>query len=342
MGQLGDNSFGNQLVPTRVALPRGVTLQKISLGGDHSCGVTQVGEAYCWGSNIFGQLGVNSTRDVYRTPQQVQLPENVSLQAISAGENHTCGLTQTGIAYCWGWNYSGEVGNESRSRQNTPVRIHTPSNILFRKITAGNSFTCAIAQTGDTYCWGGNSNGQLGVNSVENPLTIPTRVQLPENVRLQAISAGEKHTCAITQTGDAYCWGFNLNGQLGNNLGLEQRTPTRVELPSGIRLQTITTRHEHNCGISQTGTLVCWGYNGFGQLGISSEARQSLPTTIVMSPDIQFTAISTGNIHTCAATVSGSTYCWGYNANGELGVNLNQESTSTPTLVLFPISDPSL
>ena len=155
LGQLGNGPAltGDQASPSPVATPAGVTWASISVGlGDHACGVTTTGAAYCWGSDFSGKLGngslVTAAQDA---PSPVDTPAGVLWQTVSAGLHHTCGLTTAGAIYCWG-NVTGTV-------MQSPVVV--PGG-PWATVAAGGNVVCAVTTAGAGYCWGSDSDGQLG------------------------------------------------------------------------------------------------------------------------------------------------------------------------------------
>ncbi|MEX2222042.1 MAG: hypothetical protein WEG40_09610, partial [Candidatus Rokuibacteriota bacterium] len=204
---------------------------------------------YCWGHNGYGQLGDGTTTN-HTTPVQVATGQGLNhgtITHISAGGEHTCALTAAvlsigGDAYCWGRNLSGQLGDGTTTDRTTPVRVAagqglTPGAITH--ITTGGDHTCALTTEAGTvadhaYCWG-RGGGQLGDgtgNSHSTPVEVAPGQGLTPGT-ITSISAGGFHTCAVADSGDAYCWGYNDFGQLGNgstsNLGAY--TPVRVLMP---------------------------------------------------------------------------------------------------------------
>ncbi len=131
----------------------------VSAGGLHTCGLTAAGVAYCWGYNGFGQLGDGTTTD-RSTPVLVAAPASVSFTAVSAGLRHTCGLTAAGVAYCWGYNGFGQLGDGTTTDRSTPVRV--AGGVSFATVSAGEGHTCGVTAAGAAYCWGDNFFGELG------------------------------------------------------------------------------------------------------------------------------------------------------------------------------------
>ena len=150
------------------------SFSQFTSNGGYTCALTTTGQAYCWGLNNQGQLGNNSTTNS-RIPVAVQMPAGVSFQSIAAGYYHTCALTTTGQAYCWGRGSSGRLGNNSTTDSRIPVAVQMPAGVSFQSIAASSLHTCALTTEGKAYCWGQGSIGQLGNNSTTDS-SIPLAV----------------------------------------------------------------------------------------------------------------------------------------------------------------------
>ena len=159
-----------------------------------------------------------------------------SFSQITSIDTHTCAITSEGRAYCWGMNVYGQLGNNSTTGSRIPVAVQMPAGVSFQSIAAGYTHTCALTTEGKAYCWGRNTDGQLGNNSTTNSLT-PVAVQMPAGVSSQSIAASNVHTCALTTTGKAYCWGMNQYGQLGNN----STTNSSIPVTAPVKTMNNTT-----------------------------------------------------------------------------------------------------
>jgi alpha-tubulin suppressor-like RCC1 family protein len=145
-----------------------------------------------------------------------------------------------------------------------------------------------------------------------------------------AISAGYEHTCGIRLDGSLWCWGLNGDGQLGIGGGpVIGWLPTQVGDASWLQIDASDS--EHTCGIQVDGSLWCWGYNDFGQLGTGDYADRLVPTRV--EGNAQWASVSTGYGHTCAIRVDGSMWCWGLNNGGQLGIGSDAYAVPDPTEV---------
>jgi len=310
-GRLGTGDQADASVPVAV-IQGDLKFQSLALGGEHTCGLTADGSAYCWGSNLYGQLGTGSNQPMLTPSARIASPPGARFVALTAGQHHTCALSTYGIGYCWGWNPYGQVGNDlGDSRTPLPVT----GGLRFTQLSAQYVHTCGLTSTGEVFCWGYNVDGQVGDGSIgEAQRRQPTRVQ--SNRRFGYVAAGSNHTCAMANNGRPSCWGRHAEGQLGNGvIGFE---PSPVSVNGSARFHTLSGGSEHACGLTAVGQASCWGANFGGRLGNGSASEYSLsPSAVIQSTP--FAAISAGSAHTCALTSSGLAYCWGENGNLQLG-----------------------
>jgi alpha-tubulin suppressor-like RCC1 family protein len=213
-------------------------------------------------------------------PSPVQGFES-GVTSIVAGWSHACAL-HNGLAYCWGYNHFGQLGNNSTSDSAVPVPVQGLESRV-TAMAAGSYHTCALANA-SAYCWGLNSYGQLGNNSTVNS-AVPVPV-LGLSSGVTGIAAGTYHTCALVN-GNAYCWGDNSSGELGNEsttstgppLVSNSAVPVAVEnLSSGVT--AIAAGDGHTCALID-GSAYCWGLNLWGQLGNNSTANSRVPVQVI-------------------------------------------------------------
>ena len=255
-------------------------------------------------------------------------PNAGAQSSISSGRSHTCVLMSTGGVKCWGSNNSGELGDDTNAFKMAPTQVSGLTSGV-TAISAGYLHTCALLSTGGVKCWGSNSDGQLGDNTITSK-NVPTQVSgLTSDVT--AISSGYSHSCALLSTGAVKCWGGNWLSQLGDGTTDDRSVPTQVSgLTSGVT--AISVGRAHTCALLSTGAVKCWGFNQNGQLGNGNYVEQNLPTQ-VSDLTSGVTAISAGHSHTCALMATGAMTCWGSNWRGQLGINSSQNFQTIPSPV---------
>lgn len=287
-GQLGNGSISASSAPVPVS--GGLAFESVSAGWTHTCAVTAAGEPHCWGSNAWGQLGATAT-EVCSPANRVSVPcstvplavrPGVELEAISTGFFHTCGLAGDGTAHCWGHNGFGQFGDGTRTPRNeTP----TPAagGLRFSSFSSGTVHSCGVTETGAAYCWGWNYAGNLG-NGSSQSTEVPVPVAGGLAFASIYASTGNNvlpHTCGITTSGEAYCWGSNQSGQLGSTLAAETCnfsfagitftcSTTPIPVSGGLVFQSIDLGNAFTCGVTTSYLAHCWGRNGAGQLGNGS------------------------------------------------------------------------
>ena len=336
-GQLGNGTTTGSLTPVSVT-GLGSGVGAITAGAFHTCAISSSG-VVCWGNNANGQLG-NGTTTQQLTPVAVGL----NAVAITAGNVHTCALILNSSLhqmYCWGWNGYGQLGNGTTTTELTPVRVSGLIDPL--AISAGFSHTCTYDSisnrpgSGVTNCWGNNGDGQLGNNSLANALT-PVMGDSGDKVT----AGGGYHTCSLTNYasgGGVQCWGYNAYGQLGNGTTTTELTPVAVSGLTNV-VSAITAGLFHTCTLlSNPGSVQCWGYNAYGQLGNGTYANELTPVAVTGLSSIMAIGSSEASNHTCAISSSGGVYCWGNNSNGQLG-NGTLSNQSSPVTVMFADATP--
>jgi alpha-tubulin suppressor-like RCC1 family protein len=333
-GELGGGFRSDHFYPPiQVQMPEGVQLKELTTADSHTCGLTRTGTVYCWGKNLYGQLGIN-LRQTQLTPVPIQMPERIRFLTIGAGVYHTCGLSQNGDAFCWGRNSDGQLGNGSRENRIIPVRVSMPRNIQFKSLSFGAYFVCGLSLQGKVYCWGSNFVGQLGDGSQVDRLT-PTPVQMNENLIFESITSGGLHTCGLTALGQAYCWGNNPAGQLGDSTERNSFSPVSVYQPDGLQFRSIFAGDAFTCGISRNDEVFCWGENDDGQLGIGSRQSLSTPARVAFHTGTRISEIATGAFHACGIANDSQLYCWGYNWYGQLGTDSFTHQNTPFRLAIF-------
>lgn len=242
-------------------------------------------------------------------------PGSIRFSSVTAGYLHTCGLTPSDRAYCWGDNVFGVLGDGTRTSRKRPVAV--AGNHRFEAIDSGGGHTCGLTPSGQIFCWGHNDEGQVGFDFAESVIDEPRLLPGPQT--WEAVSAGHAHSCALTEAGAAWCWGDNLTGQLGSG-DTFQKTFEPVRVATSIRFESVLAGYYQTCGLSGEGRMYCWGRNDAGQIGDGSTSNRFTPVPV--AGDLVFRSLALGDAFVCGATDGGdggAAFCWGSNRNGEIG-----------------------
>lgn len=333
----------------------------ISAGLTHSCAVANNGKLYCWGNNLYGELGNGSLQSPANSnPVEVQLPANHVARAVSASgysaldASHTCaiidenvgGLMQPRGVYCWGENQSGQLGRGAITSPRAPSQavpqgvnsLSGGSGSEVLAVAVGGAHTCAVLKPTNTIsggavrCWGANMRGQLGDGTLQNN-PAPLGVIGFTSAGALGIAVGAEHSCVVTNVGSVQCWGNNDAFQLGVELGPngEKYRAAPGTVPNLTGVVSISAGDKHTCVLLDTGAVKCWGSNSSGQLGDgNSGGYTEVPSPIngsVITTGERAIAISAGGNFSCALLESGGVKCWGANNQGQLGIGTTDPST---------------
>jgi len=294
---------------------------------------------WAWGYNADGESGNNTKKDNW-VPVQVHGPGNVgflkSIVSISGGYAHALALRRDSTVWAWGDNTNGELGDNTTVNDSTPVQVHGANNTGFLTgiiaIAAGQQFSLALKADSTVWAWGFNQVASLGdYTSVERH--TPIQVHSPGNIGfltgVTAIAAGGGHALAIRGDSTLWSWGFNINGELGDNSTLTDSVPEQVHGANntGFLIGIITTKagDYFSGAVKKDGSIWTWGYNYYGQCGINDTTGEEENTPVqVHGPDNAghlsgIASIALGDEHALALKNDGTLYSWGWNANGQLG-----------------------
>ena len=305
---------------------------QVAAGSSHTCAVTTAGGLKCWGQDTYGQLGNDVAMVNKPTPVDV-LGLTLGVVSVSAGTYHTCAVTTTGGLKCWGNDDLGQLGdNATLANKPTPVDVLGLASGV-ASVSTGHYHTCAVTTSGGLKCWGHDGSGQLGndVAMVYQPTPVDV---LGLTAGVARVSAGQRHTCAITTSGGLKCWGHDSNGQLGDNAALADK-PTPVDvlgLTAGVA--SVALGAAHTCAVTTSGGLKCWGYDYNGQLGNDADMLDKPTPVDVLGLSSGIASVSAGTSHTCAVTTAGGLKCWGRDIEGQLGNDASFAIKATPVDVL--------
>ncbi|MBT9557401.1 MAG: hypothetical protein IV100_15280 [Myxococcales bacterium] len=335
-GQLGGGGDSVVSVPQPVDVSVAGGFARLSLGLDHTCGISLGGDVYCWGFNAFGQLGLGAG-----APAQVSAPTAVGLsgvRAIGAGASHTCVVMGTGSVRCFGKNESGQLGADSTAAALTsPTQVVNLAGAI--DVAGAQAHTCALLGSGQMYCWGANAGGQLGDGTTtlsRKPVAVSTLTGLAYPTQ---IVRGRGHVCVRLSDGTLRCWGDNDAAQSGESASATPSALTTIDsIPGAFHAAAGAA---HTCAVQASGTVSCFGANTSGQLGNGNAGASIATPGAVLLPKATRQA-ALGGAHSCALLVDGSVSCWGENADGQLGTGAAAGSPETLSPATVGLLGPAL
>jgi alpha-tubulin suppressor-like RCC1 family protein len=289
--------------------------RQVAAGGGHTCGVRTTGRLYCWGSGAFGALGYGDDEQ-QATP--IEVAGNLTTWAtVSAGYFHTCGLRTDHHLFCWGYGDAGRLGNGGTTQQNSPVEVDG-AHADWIAVSAGGSHTCGVRTNHRAYCWGSDAFGQLGDGGASSGSSIPVEVA-GNHADWTAISTGFVHTCGRRSNGRLYCWGRDLEGQVGNGSPFAG-TGSPALVAGGITDWTsVAAAGYHTCARRANGRAYCWGEDDDGEVGNGPPYADRPAPTLVAGGFTNWASVTGGLDHSCGRRANGRLYCWGKDFDGQLG-----------------------
>lgn len=319
-GQLGNGTFEDSLVPVQVQGLTGV--KSISIGGTHVLALKNDGTVWSWGNNYSGQLG-DATNTKRNVPVRVANINNIV--EISAGDSHSLALQSNGAVYAWGSNSYGALGDGTTIGRQVPTRILVGQDI--QSIKAVFCRSLALRQDGTVLAWGMTTYGHIGHKQTayeRNPVEMIGDVV--------SIAASDHTTYVVKRDGSAYAWGHSSSGTMlgGGATSLSYAfTPVKIKNINNVR--TIFPTGSTIFAITEDGTVWAWGMVDGGGLGNGSptHSREYTPKQLNNIENIK--SIINGSEHSFAIAEDGRVYGWGYNQEGQVGIEGAQPFYLVPT-----------
>jgi alpha-tubulin suppressor-like RCC1 family protein len=224
------------------------------------------------------------------------------------------------VAYCWGANEIGQLGNYSHKASATPEKVG--GGHLFRWVSPGADHTCGVTTDHRGFCWGRGSNGAIGNGGSGNH---SSPVAVAGGLRFESIDAGSYHTCGLTSDARVYCWGSSYSGELGDGQTQFHVTLTPARVAGQQQWSQVSAGQFYTCGRTTGSRGFCWG----------TIVNQYTPTAL--AGNLLFAQIVAGDVTACGVTTDGKGYCWGDNHGGQLG---NGTTSVTQSPVPSPVVPP--
>lgn len=271
------------------------------------------GTLWGWGTNGNGELGQNkiSTTPYYRP---VQIGKDSNWKSISVGSRYFLAIKKNGTLWACGYNYSGQLGDNTQTDRYTPVQIGTDSNWIM--VSASYTASFGLKADGSIWSWGSNNYYQLGDSSLSINFNRTYPQQIGNAKDWRKIEAGYNHVIAIKNNGSLWAWGVNTYGAIGDSTTISKKLPTRVGNDSDWL--DVNAAYYSNIALKSNHSLYTWGYNAFGEIGDSTFVNRLQPTRIGKFNNY-WKSISASYQSFSAIDSNSNVWAWGRNNSGELG-----------------------
>ena len=311
---------------------------EIESGDQATCVMYRGTKTQCIGNSQYGVLGSGSTSSLSSMANINAFSE--PLRSISMNDNHACGIDVEFQLWCWGLNSYGQLGMGDTTQRTTPGGLSTdasgqPLGFAFVVETGFGGHTCGIIDR-TTHCWGENDQGQLGDDSTTNR-NRPVPVVSTDGTEFTDLALGYKHACGVAVNGSVYCWGYNNDGQLGDNSTTSSNVPVHVDVPSSAPVVAIDAGYRHTCALTGMNQVYCWGYNSQGSLGDGTTLNAHSPSQ-VQFPSLNgqhIVQLSSGEHFNCALLDNGTALCWGSNDYNQVEGDLSDHLSGVVTTPTF-------
>jgi len=343
-----------------------VGFTQVAVGKNHICALAMDQTVWCWGYDMsWGVHVAGQAESIIASLAPAQVTGLSGVAELRAGEGHTCARKMDNTLWCWGHNEHGQLGNGSSTSSATPVQVTGITNVLH--FDAGRMHTCAVASFNNVaglYCWGRggvrgintdpakpiNPNlGRLGNNNnVDSvtPVAVDLSVAAAGGATVKSISTGNFHSCMVMSDNTTWCWGGNVNGELGNGTNTDTKAPVKVDftgitLPLGVTVDEVSVSDGNkkiasSCVRWSNGAIYCWGNAAQQQLGDNTATTRNKPSTPALTSLITAKAVqlTSANTARCVRAADGTVWCWGENYKGMLGIGRGSNPIGAPTPVV--------
>ena len=342
-GQLGTGNTVEARVPVNITanftLNPGETFINIEAGERHGVVLTSTGRVFTWGNNQYGQIGDNTTASSYQ-PKDITsfipLDPGDYIVKIFAGGYNTFLISDNEKVYAFGRNTHGQLGNNSYTNSLIPEDITTNFGFAVGEsiieIDAGFFHTFALTNQDNLFAFGWNVYGQLGNDTLFNvvtPLNINAHLPFdPAVEQIVDIETGYTYSGLVTEDGNVYMWGQNVNGSLGDLTTINRQVPYSITnqfaLDVGETIVSLSIGLNHSFATSSNGKVFSWGYGNRGCLGDNDITNNTYPTDVTSTTTVGSDTVlmyALGNQTSFVITNEGNLYGFGENTNGEMGLD---------------------
>ncbi|XP_045467862.1 probable E3 ubiquitin-protein ligase HERC4 isoform X2 [Harmonia axyridis] len=335
-GELGVGGVETEQIsiPEKLDWCHAGTIKNTALGDYHTLLLTTDGKVYSCGDNDYGQLGHEFPR---KRPHLVSALDAHTIVAVACGRSHSLALNKWGHVFAWGSDAYGQLGHQlGQVIQSVPKIVRSLATFHVVQIACGRYHSVALCKSGEIFCWGANSFGEIGIGYTSICEPTPVLVKSLLGIPFAFIACGTNHTFALSKSGAVFGWGKNVQGQLGLNDTQNKIYPNHLKTLRSIKVRYINCGEDYSTFLTLDGGVFSCGSGTNGQLGHGTLSNEILPKQIFELMGSTITQISCGRKHTLAFVPSGGrVYSFGVGGSGQLGLK-KISNTSTPQVVKFP------
>lgn len=331
-GMLGNGTQTDSSVPVQVIMPAGVRFASVSAGWNHVVALSTDGRIYTWGSNAYGQLGLEA-EGIVTTPKAIPFSPSAKIVSVAAGNSFSLALTADGDVFAWGSNTTGQLGisHASLSATNVPRRIEALGDVTVTSIHAGNATAAAISAEGKVWLWGENMESQCGLSPEAE--ILPTQKSTSVSYFAVDVALGDHHSSFVELNGSIKGFGTNLYGQFGNGASPSDTPSVKMNgaiLPEGVIASGLAAGAGHVVFVDSKGEIYSYGDNRKGQLGYTSESNT---VTSPQKVSVSMEGAKAISLDACGNTTAmvdsnGLIWTWGENSMGQLGIGSYVDSAA--------------
>ena len=326
-GQLGDNTTINRSSPVQ-AVTGGTNWKQVSGGLPFTATIKSDGTLWTWGRNSYGGLGDNTV--VHKSSPVQTVAFGTNWKQVAAGYIHTAAIKTDGTLWCWGYNLYGQLGENTATQRNSPIQT-VAFGTNWKQVSSGFYHCAAIKTDGTLWTWGYNDNGQLGDNTIVHRSSPVQTTAFGSNWK--QVYCGRYNTAAIKTDGTLWCWGQNANGQLGDSTITKKSSPVQT-IAFGTNWMQVFSGYQFTAAIKADGTLWTWGQNSYGGLGDNTTIKRSSPVQTVAF-GTSWKQVAGGSSHIAAIKTDGTLWVWGSGLAGQLGNNTTTDKSSPVQSIMY-------
>ena len=314
-GSLGDGTITYRSSPVQT-IAGGTNWKQISHTGYHHTAIKTDGTLWVWGYNAYGQLGDNTI--VPKSSPVQTIAGGTNWKYVSGGQFHTAAIKTDGTLWTWGYDFNGQLGDNTQVAKSSPIQT-IAGGTSWKQVSGGTTYTAAIKTDGTLWLWGSNVNGGLGDNTIIDKSSPVQTIAGGTNWKQVSASPNGWQTAAIKTDGTLWTWGYDFNGQLGDNTQVNKSSPVQT-IAGGTNWKQVSMAHRHFAALKTDGTLWTCGYNVQGGLGDNTNTQKLSPVQTITGGS-NWKQVSCGQHCTTAIKTDGTLWLWGWNGSTQLGDN---------------------